>query len=162
MSNSGNVKVTTPTEREIALSRVFSAPRRRVFDALTQPGLLKHWFGGPPGWSLVACEIDLRVGGSFRYVWRGPEGTHIGMRGEYREVKPPERIVSTAVFDEAWFAGKAVGTAVLVEHEGKTALTTTVRYESREARDIVLKSPLERGVAAGYDRLAEFLTSALE
>lgn len=159
MKNTGTLKVTTPIDREIAMTRVFEAPRRLVFDALTKPELLKRWFFGPPGWSLVVCEIDLKVGGAYRYVWRGRDGTEMGMRGVYREIVPPERIVGTESFDESWYPGEALGTTVLVEQGGRTTLTLTVRYESREARDAVLKTPMEQGLAAAYDRLAELLAS---
>jgi len=157
MTNTGTLKVTTPTDRAIVMTRVFAAPRRLVFDALTQPELLQRWFFGPPGWSLVVCEIDLRVGGAYRYVWSRPGGTDMGMGGVYREIVPPERIVNTEAFDESWYPGEALVTTVLVEQGGKTTLTLTVLYESREARDAVLKTPMEHGVAAGYDRLAELL-----
>jgi uncharacterized protein YndB with AHSA1/START domain len=157
MTNTGTLKVTTPTDRAIVMTRVFDAPRRLVFDALTQPELLQRWFFGPPGWSLVVCEIDLRVGGAYRYVWSRPGGTDMGMGGVYREIVPPERIVNTEAFDESWYPGEALVTTVLVEQGGKTTLTLTVLYESREARDAVLKTPMEHGVAAGYDRLAELL-----
>jgi uncharacterized protein YndB with AHSA1/START domain len=126
---------------------------------MTKPELLKRWFFGPPGWSLEVCEIDLRVGGGYRYVWRGRGGTEMGMRGVYREVVPPERIVQTEAFDKSWYPGEAVGTLVLVERDGKTTLTMTVLYDSREIRDAVLKTPMERGVAMGYDRLAELLAT---
>lgn len=159
MMNAGTLKVTTPTEKEIVMTRVFDAPRRLVFDALTRPELLKRWFLGPPGWSLAVCEIDLKVGGTYRYVWRGPDEAEMGLGGVYREIVAPERIVATEKFDEAWYPGEAVGTIVLVEQDGKTTLTQTVLYESQEARDAVLKTPMEQGVAAGYDRLAEFLAS---
>jgi uncharacterized protein YndB with AHSA1/START domain len=161
MRNTGTLKVTTPTDREIVMTRVFDAPRGLVFDALTKPELLKRWFFGPPGWSLVVCEIDLRVGGGYRFVWRGPDGTEMGMRGVYREIVPPERYVGTESYDQSWYPGDAVGTTVLVEQGGKTTLTLTVRYESQEARDAVLKTPMEHGVAVGYDRLAELLTLIL-
>jgi uncharacterized protein YndB with AHSA1/START domain len=157
---SGNLKVTTPTDREIAMTRVFDAPRRMVFDAMTKPELVRRWLLGPPGWSMPVCEIDLRVGGKYRYVWRSDsDGTQMGMGGVYREIAAPERIVATEKFDQAWYAGEAVGTAVLVEQGGKTTLTQTVRYESKETRDAVLKSPMETGVAASYDRLAGVLAS---
>ena len=159
MKNTGTLKVTTPTGREIAMTRLFDAPRSLVFDALTKPELLQRWFFGPPGWSLVVCEIDLKVGGAYRYVWRGPDGTDMGMRGVYRDIVPPARIVQTESFDESWYPGEAMVTTVLVEQGGKTTLTMTVLYESREARDAVLKTPMEHGVAAGYDRLAELLAS---
>jgi uncharacterized protein YndB with AHSA1/START domain len=160
MKNTGNVTVTTPGDREIVMTRVFDAPRHLVFDALTRPELLKRWMSGPPGWSMVVCEIDLKVGGAYRYVWRGPEGAEMGMGGVHREIVPPERIVCTQLFDEDWTGGEAVGTLVLTERDGKTTLTNTVLYSSREARDAVLKTPMEQGVAAGYDRLAELLAGA--
>jgi uncharacterized protein YndB with AHSA1/START domain len=108
------------------------------------------------------CQIDFRVGGAYRYVWRHEErGTEMGMGGLYREIVVPERIVSTEKFDEAWYPGEALGTLLLVERSGRTTLTNTVRYESREARDAVLKTPMESGVAAGYDRLEELLAGRL-
>jgi uncharacterized protein YndB with AHSA1/START domain len=161
MRNTGTLKLTTPTEREIAMSRVFDAPRKLVFDALTKPELVKRWLLGPDGWSMPVCEIDLRVGGSFRYVWRHANGNEMGMRGVYREIVVPERLVATEEFDEPWYPGEAVGTVVLVEQGGKTTITQTVLYESREARDAVLKSGMEQGVARSYDRLAELVASTL-
>jgi len=158
-TNTGTLKVTTPSEREIAMTRVFDAPRSLVFDAHTKPELVKRWLLGPPGWSMPICEIDLKVGGTYRYVWRKDDGTEMGMGGVYREIVAPERIVATERFDQSWYPGEAVGTLVLVEQSGKTTVTQTVRYESREARDAVLKSGMERGVAASYDRLAEVLAS---
>ncbi len=157
MQKNETLKVTTPTEREIVMTRVFDAPRHLVFDALTKPELLKRWFFGPPGWSLTVCKIDLRVGGAYRYVWRNADGTSMGMGGIHREIVVPERIVVTEKFDEAWYAGEALVTTALAEQEGKTTLTLTVLYESQEARDAVLQTPMAEGVASGYDKLAEFL-----
>ncbi len=159
MKNAGTLNVTTPSDLEIAMTRVFDAPRRLVFEALTKPELLKQWLLGPPGWSMPICEIDLRVGGAYRFVWRGPDGTEMGVRGVHREIVVPERLVATERFDDAWYPGEALVTNALVELGGKTTLTLTVRYESREARDIALKSGMEHGVAATYDRLAELLAS---
>lgn len=159
MKSTGNLKLTTRGDREIVMTRVFDAPRTLVFDAFTKPELVKQWLLGPPGWSMPVCEIDLRVGGAYRFVWRGPDGSEMGMRGVHREIVVPERLVATERFDESWYPGEAVGTVVLVEQGGRTTLTQTILYESREARDIVLKSPMEQGVAAGYDRLAELLVS---
>jgi uncharacterized protein YndB with AHSA1/START domain len=159
MKNPGALRVTTPTDREIALTRVFDAPRKLVFEALTRPELLKRWLLGPPGWSMPVCEIDLKVGGSFRFVWRKDDGTEMGMGGVYREVVPPSRLVHTEAFDQSWYPGQALVTTVLVEQAGKTTLTSTILYESREARDAVLKSPMESGVAQSYDRLAKLLAS---
>jgi uncharacterized protein YndB with AHSA1/START domain len=159
MLTPGTLTLTTPTDREIVMTRAFNAPRRLVFDAMTKPELLKRWFFGPPGWSLEVCEIDLKVGGGYRYLWRGRGGIEMGMRGVYREIVSPERIVQTEAFDQSWYPGEAVGTLVLVERDGKTTLTQTVLYDSRETRDAVLKTPMERGVAMGYDRLAELLAT---
>src|SRR5438270_5490774 len=144
MKNTGTLKVTTPTDREIVLTRVFDAPRRLVFDAFTKPQLLKRWFG-PSGWSLVVCEVDLKVGGTFRFVLRGPDGKEMGMRGVYREIVPPERSVHTESFDD--YPGESQVTAVLVEQGGKTTLTATVHYPSREVRDAVLQHGMEHGAA---------------
>ena len=162
MTNTGNLKLTTRGDREIVMTRVFDAPRTLVFDAFTKPGLVKQWLLGPPGWSMPVCEIDLRVGGAYRYVWRKAGVPDMGMGGVYREVVVPERVVATETFDQAWYPGEAVGTLVLVEQAGKTTVTQTMLYQSQEARDGILKSGMETGVAASYDRLAELLTRGLE
>jgi uncharacterized protein (TIGR03086 family) len=159
MSHAGTLKVTTRGDREIVMTRDFDASRHLVFDAWTKPELLKRWFHGPPGWSLVVCEIDLKVGGAYRFVWRGPDGAEMGMGGVYREVVPPERLVNTESFDESWYPGEALVTTVLVEQSGRTTLTSTILYESPEARDTAIRSGMEQGVAASYDRLAEMLAS---
>ena len=156
MKNTGTLAVTTPTDREVVLTRVFDAPRRLVFDAFTKPELLKRWFG-PRGWSLVVCEVDLRVGGAFRFVLRGPDGREMGMRGVYREIVPPERSVHMESFDD--FPGESQVTTVLVEQGGKTTLTATVLYASQEIRDAVIQSGMEHGAAESYDKLAELLAS---
>jgi uncharacterized protein YndB with AHSA1/START domain len=158
MMNMGNLKLTTQGDREIVMTRVLDAPRRLVFDAFTKPELVKQWLLGPPGWTMPVCEIDLRVGGVYRYVWRrDSDGSEMAMGGVYREIAAPERLVATEKFDQPWYPGEAVGTTVLVEQGGKTTITQTVLYQSREARDAVLKSGMERGVAASYDRLSELL-----
>ena len=159
MKNVAALQVTTPSEREIAMTRAFDAPRRLVFDAWTKPELLKRWLGVRGGWSMVVCEVDLKVGGTYRFVWRGPDGKDMGMGGVYREIVPPERLVATETFDDPWYPGEALDTTVLVEQGGKTTVTTTVLYASQEVRDGVLKSPMERGVAESYDKLAELLAS---
>jgi uncharacterized protein YndB with AHSA1/START domain len=153
----GNLSVSTPGERDIVMSRTFQAPRTLVFDALTKPELLRRWFHGPPGWELVVCEFEPRQGGRYRYVWRGADGAEMGMGGTIQEFVAPERIVSTEKFDQAWYPGEAIGTILLTEHSGSTLLTMTVVYQSREARDAVLQTPMAEGVAAGYDSLEQFL-----
>ena len=160
MQNTETLKLTTPGDREIVMTRVFDAPRKLVFQAFTKPDLVKRWLLGPDGWSMPVCEIDLRVGGKYRYVWRrDKDGSEMGMGGVYREIVVPERIVATEKFDEAWYPGEAVGTLLLIEEGGKTSVTQTVLYESRAVRDAVLKSGMEKGVAASYDRLEELLAS---
>ncbi|MDQ6871097.1 MAG: SRPBCC family protein [Gemmatimonadota bacterium] len=154
------LQVTTPSEREIAMTRVFDAPASMVFDAWTRPDLIKRWLGAFGGWTFRVCEVDLRVGGAYRYVWRGPDGKDMGMGGVYREIVRPARIVCTEKFDDPWYAGDAVNTTVFVEKGGRTTATTTVLYASKEVRDGVLKSPMEGGVAKSYDKLAEVLASA--
>jgi len=157
----GTLKLTTPSDREIAVTRVFDAPRQLVFDAHTKPDLVRQWLLGPPGWSMPVCEMDVRVGGTYRWVWRhDTNGTEMGMGGVYREIVAPERLITTERFDEAWYPGEALNTLVLIEQGGRTTLTQTMRYESRDARDAVIKSNMEKGVAASYDRLADLLASA--
>lgn len=161
MTTPGNLKLTTRGDREIVITRAFDAPRKLIFDAHTKPELVKQWLLGPDGWSMPVCEIDLKVGGKYRYVWRrDKDGTEMGMGGVYREIVAPERLVATEKFDQSWYPGEAVGTFVLVEQGGKTTLTQTMLYESREARDSVLKSGMEKGVVASYDRLAKLLEKA--
>ena len=160
MKNSGTFDITAHGDREIVVTRIFDAPRRLVFDAYTKPELVKRWLLGPEGWSMPVCEIDLREGGKYRYVWRNDaDGQEMGMGGIYREVVPPDRIVATEKFDEAWYPGEALGTITLTEQDGKTTLRQTILYNSRETRDAVLKSPMQSGMAASYDRLEGFLFS---
>ena len=161
VKNIGTLEVTTPSEREIAMTRVFDAPRSLVFDAWTKPELLKRWLGVRGGWTFAVCEVDLRVGGSYRFVWRGPIGAEMGMGGVYREIVRPERLVATEKFDDPWYEGEALDTTTFVERGGKTTATTTVRYASREVRDAVLQTPMLTGVAESYDKMAEVLASTV-
>jgi uncharacterized protein YndB with AHSA1/START domain len=152
------LKITTAGDRELVMTRVFDAPRQLVFDAHTKPELVRRWLLGPPGWSMPVCEMDVRVGGTYRWVWRhDTNGTEMGMGGVYRELAAPGRLVATERFDEAWYPGEALTTLVLVEQGGRTTLTQTMRYESRAAREAVVKSGMEQGVAASYDRLDDVL-----
>ena len=159
VQNPGALRVTTPSDREIAMTRVFDAPRSRLFEAWTKPELIQRWLGVRLGWSMVVCEVDLRVGSVYRFVWRGPDGAEMGMSGVYREIVPPQRLVVTEKFDQPWYEGEAVATTVFLEHDGKTTMTTTVGYASREVCEAVLKTPMARGVAESYDKLAELLPS---
>jgi len=150
------LKITTPSDREIALVRAFDAPRDLVFDAWTKPELLKRWLGVRGGWSMDICEIDLKVGGKYRWVWR-KDGKEMGMGGVYREIIRPDKIVSTEKFDDPWYEGEAIVTLTLAEKNGVTTITENILYDSKEIRDAVLKSPMEEGVAESFDSLAELL-----
>jgi uncharacterized protein YndB with AHSA1/START domain len=155
------LKVSTPTDREIVLTRVFDAPRPLVWNALSKPELLKRWLFGPEGWTMTVCDDDVRVGGAFHYAWSGPEGAAMSLRGVYREVVRPERLVRTESFEFGCDsqAGEQLATLVLTEEAAKTYLTLTVLYPSKEARDATLASGMEHGVGAGYDRLETILAA---
>ena len=153
------LQVAAQGDHEIVMTRVLDAPRQLVFDAFTKPELLKRWLGALEGWEFAVCEIDLRVGGKYRWLWKNTDGMQMGISGVYREIIPPEKIVSTERFDEAWYPGEGLGTILLTEEGGKTTVKQTVRYETREARDGVLKSPMETGVTASYNQLEQLLLS---
>ena len=157
MTKTGAVKITTPTDRELVMTRVFDAPRGMVFDALTKADLVKRWLLGPPGWTMPVCEIDLRVGGKYRYAWQNADGRKMGMGGTFKEIVRPSRIVTAELFDEDWTGGETLVTTEIVETNGKTTITTTVRYSSREARDGAIKTGMAKGVEASYDRLEALL-----
>lgn len=160
MSFAGTLQVTTVGDREVRLVREFDAPRRLVWDCFTKPELVRRWLFGPHGWSFLVCDIDLRVGGSYRYVWKKDEdGSEMGMTGVYREIVTHERIVDAQVFDHDWTGGEAIGTVLFIEKNGRTTVDNTMLYASREARDIVLQSGMKEGMAMGYDRLEEFMAT---
>jgi uncharacterized protein YndB with AHSA1/START domain len=130
-----------------------------VFAAFTEPALLKRWFIGKPGGTLAVCDVALKAGDSFRYVWRDPDGSEMGMSGVCLEFKRPERIVAKERWDQPWYPGEATGTITLIEEGGVTTLTQILRYESQVARDMVLQTMIEHAMALGYERLAELLKS---
>ncbi|MFI9559626.1 SRPBCC family protein [Nonomuraea endophytica] len=145
-------------ETEILMIRPFDAPRRLLWAALTDPSLVPRWLGAQ-GWQIVRCEIDLRVGGAWRFVSAGPGGALMAHGGIYREIVVESRLVFTESYDDQWVAGESLTTQILDEHAGRTTLTTTIRYSSREVRDVALRSPMERGVGEGYNRLDTVLTN---
>jgi len=155
MKNTERLQVTTPTDREIVMTRVFDAPRRLVFEAWTNPEHLPHWMLGPEGWTMPVCEIDLRPGGAWHFVWRRADGTEMAMSGMYKEVTPPERLVSTESWGGNW--AETLNTLTLSEANGKTTMTNTVLYPSKEARDAALKTGMKEGASQGFDRLDEYL-----
>jgi uncharacterized protein YndB with AHSA1/START domain len=157
MINAETFTVTTPSDREIVVTRVFNAPRKLVFDAWTNPKYLPHWMLGPDGWSMPVCEIDLRAGGSWHIVWRHSNGQEMEMRGSYREVQPPQRVVSSESWGPEW--PETLNTVVFSEHAGKTTATITLLYPSKDARDAALKTGMKQGMSQSYDRLEAYLES---
>lgn len=157
MTRTSALQISTPTDREVVITRVVDAPRGMVFDAFSKPDLVRRWMLGPPGWTMPVCEIDLRVGGKYRYVWENADGQRMGMGGTFTEIVRPSRMVATQVFDEDWTGGETLVTTEIVEKNGKTTITTMVRYASREARDAALQTGMAEGMEAGYQRLEELL-----
>lgn len=151
-------EMSTPSSREIRVVRDFDAPRQLVFEAFTSPRLVRRWLLGPPGWSMPVCEIDLRVGGAYRYVWLAEkDGTRMGMGGVFEQVIPPERLVASEKFDDAWYPGEALNRTEFAEADGVTRATITLLYESQEARDTARRSGMEHGMSAGFVRLEQLL-----
>jgi len=157
MNDTETLKITTPGDREVVLTRRFGASRSLVFDALTKPELLRRWYG-PSGWTLDVCEIDLRVGGAWRFVVLRPDGKAIGQKGVYREIITGERIVNTEAWED-WDAGECLVTTELTDVNGQTIFTSTILFPSREVRDTVVKAGLEHGANESYAKLAEMLES---
>jgi uncharacterized protein YndB with AHSA1/START domain len=154
--NSDSFQVTTPSDREIRMTRLFDAPRHLVFEAMTKPEHVKRWWGRlGEGYSVPVCEIDLRPGGAWRFVNRHPKG-EIAFYGEYREITPPSRLVFTEIFEQ-FPDSVSVVTADFNDEGGKTRFTAMVRYPSLEVRDMVLASGIARGAGISYDRLEDLV-----
>ncbi len=156
MPASGNkLTVTTQGDLEFVMTRVFDAPRELVFEAHTSCEHMSRWWG-PRRFETASCEIDFRPGGKWRIVHRGSDGVDLGFRGEFREIARPETITWTFEFEP--MAGHiSVQTVVFEEHDGKTTLTATARFDTKEDRDGMLQSGMEEGAAETYDRLDEYL-----
>lgn len=144
-------------DRDLIVTRVFNAPRDLVFRALAEPALVQRWMLGPPGWTMPVCEIDLRPGGKFRYVWRKEDGVEMGMGGVYLEVEAPGRTVHEEIFDEDWTGGRTRITTLLAEVGGITTMTMTIEYASPEGRAGALATPMLDGMEAGYGNLDTLL-----
>jgi len=155
-ANSDSFKVTTPSDLEIRMTRLFDAPRHLVFEAMTKPEHVREWWGRlGEGYSVPVCEIDLRPGGVWRFVNRHPKG-EAAFHGEYREITPPSRLVFTEIFEE-FPDSVSVVTSEFADEGGKTRFTATVRYESPEVRDMVIASGMARGAGISYDRLEDLV-----
>jgi uncharacterized protein YndB with AHSA1/START domain len=154
-NESGTTTFTTPSDHEVVMTRVVDASRTLVWEAWTNPEHVPNWLLGPEGWTMPVCEIDLRPGGTWHYVWRQSDGTEMEMRGEYREIAPPERLVSTESWGGDW--PETLNTLILHEEDGKTTITQTTLYPSKEARDAALQTGMTDGASVTFDRLAQYL-----
>lgn len=155
-ANSDSFKVTTPSDRDIHFSRLFDAPRRLVFEAMTQPEHVSQWWGQlGDGYSVPVCEIDLRVGGKWRFVSRHPKG-EAAFHGEYLEIVPHSRLAFTEIY-EPFPDSVSVVTTDFIEEGGKTRMSATARYESKAVRDMVMGTGMEKGAALSYDRLEDLV-----
>jgi uncharacterized protein YndB with AHSA1/START domain len=157
--NDLSLSVTTPSDREIVLTRTFEAPRRLVWEAITKPEHVQHWYGCA-AFTFSACEIDLRVGGTYRYTMRTPDGVEHTMTGVYREIVAPERIVHTERYETTGFTSPdALVTMTLTDQGGRTKLRSIILHPSKESRDGHLSAGMERGAAETFDRLATLLAT---
>ena len=157
MASSGTATVSLPADEQILITREFDAPRHLVYQAWTTPELVRRWWSGHRG-EMTTCEIDLRVGGAWRYVMVANEGFEVAFHGEYREIVPNERLVSTQVY-EAFPDGEALDTLTLTEVDGRTTLTVLVEHQSREHRDMHIESGMEGGMQEAMDLLEQVAIS---
>jgi uncharacterized protein YndB with AHSA1/START domain len=162
VSNVEKAQVSLPSDREVQVMRSFKAPRELVYEAMTTPALLQRWMLGPPGWSMPVCEMDVRVGGKYRWRWRDDtEGKEFGFHGEFREVDPPARLVHTEFYDPGDVGGDmgtgAVITMELTEHAGVTTMTTVMDFGTKEARDAALATGMTDGMEMSYALLDKVL-----
>ncbi len=148
---------TTPSDCEFRITRVVKAPRHLVFEAWTDSKHVPHWMLGPPGWTMPVCQIDLRVGGKWWFVWRKADGSEMGMGGVYREISPPERLVSTEKWGPEW--PETINTVQLAESKGETTITITVLYPSKEARDAALQMGMKEGMENTFQLLGKYLAT---
>jgi uncharacterized protein YndB with AHSA1/START domain len=154
------LEIAASGERDAVVTRTFDAPRQLLWDCHTKPDLMKRWLYGPDGWSLPECDIDLRVGGRYRYLWRHRDGREMAMGGVFRELVAPARIVHTELFDEDWTGGETTVTTTFTERAGKTTLHMIIHYASAAARDAALATPMADGMEAGYQRLDAIFATA--
>lgn len=152
------VVITTPSDRELTITRVFNAPRQLVWDAHTKPELLRRWCV-PPSWTLTECRIDLRPGGEWRRVMVNDTGETFGFGGTFSEIVAPARMVTSEYFDDSWYEGTAIETSTFTERDGKTTLAVTVLYDSKEIRDAVMNADATDGMDLLYTLLDEALPS---
>jgi len=155
MDFKATLRIEVQGDRELKITRKFGAPRDLIFDAHTRPEMIRKWMFGPDErWEFVVCDVDLNVGGKYKYAWQNSvDGQEMSMFGEFKEITKPEMLVQTEDFIPSWYTGESLNTITLVEVDGVTTLTCIARYENKESRDMVLNSPMESGLAAGYNRI---------
>lgn len=151
----GVTTFTTPSDRELVATRVVDAPRQLAWEMWTNPKHVPHWMTGPDGWTMPVCEIDLRPGGEWHFVWRDATGTDMEMRGIYCEIAPPERLLSTESWGGDW--PETINTLVFTERDGQTTMTCTVLYASKGARERALGTGMKDGWSKSYDRMDDYL-----
>ena len=156
-TTTNSAKVTLPADTQILITREFDAPRHLVWKAYTTPDLIARWWGGSHG-KVTSAEVDLRVGGTWRYVLAANEGFEVAFHGEYREISEPERLVNTEIYEGAP-EGVGVVTTTLTESDGRTTLTQLCEYGSREVRDAVIDSGMESGMQESLDALEQVAVS---
>ena len=158
MTQTPALEVTTPSEREVCVVRSFNARRELVFRAWTEPDLVKRWMAGPEGWSVTKSEADAHPGGTYRVEWSGPDNAFMGMTGTYREIVPPERLVSSEVFDDEWYSGEAIVTTIFTaDAPDRTTVTMTILFESKESRDAAVATGMTDGMSMTYQSLDRLL-----
>jgi uncharacterized protein YndB with AHSA1/START domain len=156
-------QVTLPSDREVQVVRSFKAPRALVYRAYTEPELVQQWLLGPPGWSMPVCEMDVRVGGRYRWRWQSDEGDkEFGFAGTFREVQPPSRLVHTEAYDPGTVGGgypgqDAIVTVAFAEDAGVTTVTTVIDFGSKEARDAAVATGMTEGMEQSYQLLDRLL-----
>jgi uncharacterized protein YndB with AHSA1/START domain len=161
MTHSGKATVTLPSDTEILIQREFDAPARLVWRSTTEPDLIKRWWSGKRG-EVTSVEVDLRVGGTWRYVMQTPDGFEVAFHGTYREIVPNEKVISTELYEGAPGVTEddaTINTMTLVERDGKTTLTTLVRCRVKEIRDAIIESGMEGGMQEAFDALEEVARS---
>jgi uncharacterized protein YndB with AHSA1/START domain len=154
-SRAGVTSFSVPNDQDVVITRLVDAPRDLVFEVWTDPKHVRKWLLGPEGWAMPVCEIDLRVGGKWHFMWRKDDGTEMAMTGTYTEVKAPERVVHTERWGPEW--PETVNTLVLTESSGKTTIALTIHYPSKEARDAALKTGMKEGMEVSFARLDSVL-----
>lgn len=155
------MKISTPSDREIVVSRYFALPVKLVFDGQTKPKFVKSWFT-QAGRPMTRCKINLKVGGRFDYTWRGIDGGEMRVAGIFDHIDVPNKIVHQEVHNPNWTGGETTSTTTYQDHEGGTLLTFTTVYESKVIRNRVLLSPIAQDLAEFYDKMETFLTGVKE